>query len=121
MSQYSRIPELTLYSAVNSRMIHIPTDSDWIEVDSAFGGFAIYDAAVFGFGEYSGVNVMGEETCEHVHFNNLIKEQGGKIYINPNLINTRTTDHSINAGFTRSMFRILNYPVKLLKKIVSQV
>lgn len=121
ISQYSRIPELTLYSAVNSRMIHIPVDAQWVDVDSAFGGFAIYDAAVFSFAEYSGVNVEGEETCEHVHFNNLIKEQGGKIYINPMLINTKSTDHSINASFIRSMFRILNYPIKLLKKIVSQI
>lgn len=121
ISQYARIPELTLYSAVNSRMIHIPADSQWIEVDSAFGGFAIYDATVFRFAEYSGVNVDGDETCEHVHFNNLLRKKGGKIYINPMLINAKSTDHSMNASFTRSMLRIFNYPIKLLKKVVPQI
>jgi len=40
---------MTLFSAVNSRMIKISSDSEWIEVKSAFGGLAVYDESVFKF------------------------------------------------------------------------
>ena len=47
--QHSKFPKMTLFSAVNSRMIKISSDSEWIEVKSAFGGLAVYDESVFKF------------------------------------------------------------------------
>lgn len=120
-NQYSKFPELTLFSAVHSRMIKIPSDSDWIEVESAFGGLAVYDASVFKYAKYSGHDSKGEETCEHVKFNQLINKEGGKIFINPRMINTKYTDHSINSSFYSVLARIIKYPIKKLKQIKSQI
>jgi len=59
-----------------------------IEVDSAFGGIAIYKIASIKNCIYVGEHISNErypehsEKCEHVEFNKCIKENGGKIYIN---------------------------------------
>ena len=64
-------------------MITIPKDSEWIEVDSAFGGFTIYKKDMFHYCEYKGINDYGEEFCEHTYFHKILKEKNAKIYINP--------------------------------------
>jgi len=65
-------------SSIYSKMITIPYDSQWIEVDSAFGGFAIYKKFTFLYCEYIGVSEDGEEFCEHTHFNKRLKLIGAK-------------------------------------------
>jgi len=82
--------------AVYSRMLQIPEASEWIEVDSAFGGLAIYKTASIKGLRYVGADANGEEICEHVNFHKLIKDKGGRIFINPRLINAELTDHSIH-------------------------
>jgi len=119
LRQYSKFPEVALFSAVNSRMIKIPANSAWIEVQSAFGGLAIYDSSVFKYARYSGTDSNGEETCEHVEFSRQIVNKGGKIFINPRMINTKYTDHSINSGMYSSLARIIKYPKKKLKQVKS--
>ena len=58
------------------------------EVDSAFGGTAIYKlSSIPDMCNYNGEYENGEEKCEHVDFNICIKNHGGKIYINPNFLN----------------------------------
>ena len=52
----------------------IPTNSDWIEVDSAFGGLAIYKKKCFDIGHYVGTYSNGKEVCEHVSFNLQLKK-----------------------------------------------
>jgi hypothetical protein len=70
-------------------MITIPEDSDWIEVDSAFGGFAIYRrSSLADTAAYEGVE------CEHVTFHDHIRRNGGRIFINPKLINGVESGHS---------------------------
>ena len=60
------------------------------EVDSAFGGIAIYKlSSIPNHCEYNGLYPDGEEKCEHVDFHKCIKENGGKIYINPYFLNDR--------------------------------
>jgi hypothetical protein len=117
LKRYSRFPEAALYVAVNSKMITIPQSDPWIAVESAFGGLALYDSEVFKFANYSGLDENGYETCEHVHFNRIIRRIGGTIYINPRLVNTTKTDHSSRANLFHSMYRIAKYPKKLLKKV----
>ncbi len=73
--------------AVNSRVAHLRSDRGLIAVDSAFGGFAIYQRAAFLAGTYSGLNAQGKEICEHVPFHAMLKNQGYQIYINTALIN----------------------------------
>jgi hypothetical protein len=83
------------FVAVYSRMFTIPEEGEWIEVDSAFGGLAVYKAEVIKGLRYVGSDSQGNEMCEHVNFHQLIKERGGRIFINPHLINAELTDHSI--------------------------
>ena len=85
-----------LWDFVYSKMINIPINTPWIKVDSAFGGFAIYKTQyIFGC-EYIGITSKGTTVCEHVSFNQGIVNNGGLIYINPNFINFKLTDHSLD-------------------------
>jgi len=82
------------FGAIYSKMIVIPQDAQWIEVDSAFGGLAIYKKECLKSGSYIGLTSGGLETCEHVSLHLRIRDDGGKIFINPKLINTDFTEHS---------------------------
>jgi len=81
-------------AAVYSKQIIIPQTSGWIEVDSAFGGIAIYKRSALEQGHYSGIGVGGEEACDHPFLHKTIRANGGKIFINPKLINTNITEHT---------------------------
>jgi hypothetical protein len=83
-----------LVSSVLSRQIRIPIESPWIEVDSAFGGIGIYKAINLGGKFYVGIDSQGGEVCEHVHFHNQIKSEGGRLFINPKFINAGYTEHT---------------------------
>jgi hypothetical protein len=81
-------PMKALRKAVYNRQLHIPQDANWIEVDSAFGGLAIYEAQTFLSGIYSSRTESGEVVCEHVSFHESLKAKGKRIFINPRLINS---------------------------------
>lgn len=54
-----------------------------LEVDSAFGGAAIYKIkSIPPYCRYVGTHPDGHQKCEHVEFNECIKKNGGSIYIN---------------------------------------
>jgi len=111
--KYIKFPEEALSYALRTRSIRIPKNAEWIEVDSAFGGLAIYKSELFDSNaSYSGLTPEGKEVCEHVSFNRQINELKAKIYVNPQLINTRITDHTRRLSFTFTMVRILRYPIK---------
>jgi len=83
-----------IYSSVFSRMINIDSCHDWIKVDSAFGGLAIYRKCVLQDGAfYKGIDDCGEEVCEHVSLHEYICRNGGKIYINPMMTNYSPPEH----------------------------
>lgn len=113
--KYSKFPELALYSSVQSRMIHIPSSEEWIEVDSAFGGFAIYRRKAISDGLYSGLTDAGLAICEHVPFNLHLRSKGFRLFINPALINADSTDHSENAHLGQLLKRIVFYPLKAIR------
>jgi len=81
-------------AAVYAKQIVIPPASSWIEVDSAFGGLAIYKRAALNQGNYSGIGEVGEEVCDHIFLHKIIRSNGGRIFINPGLINTDFTEHT---------------------------
>jgi glycosyltransferase involved in cell wall biosynthesis len=86
------------YSASNyARMIRVREDSEWLEVDSAFGGLAIYRKQAMSNGEYIGLAPDGTEQCEHVAFHGQLRKENKRIFINPRLI---------NAGYTRHWWRV---------------
>jgi hypothetical protein len=94
LDKYCTSHEHTSFAAVYSKMISIPPESDWIQVESAFGGFAIYRRDVIRGAKYVGLTTAGNEICEHVPFHLTIGNQGGKIFINPKLINGSFNEHS---------------------------
>jgi glycosyltransferase involved in cell wall biosynthesis len=76
------------YSYVSKMQRHIPKDSPLIEVDSCFGGCAVYNTEKLKGIRY---NTWREpdliEHCDHISVNFELKRRGGKLYINPNFIN----------------------------------
>ena len=99
-------------TAVKAKQIVIPKDTDWIEVDSAFGGMAIYHRRVLENGKYIGIREDGTKICEHVTLHRQIKEQGFKIFINPALINGTRTNHGK---------RFINYVLKQVLNLLGHV
>lgn len=85
-------------AAVYAKQVTIPQSADWIEVDSAFGGLAIYKVAALAKGEYFGLGQYGEEVCDHPFLHKSMREAGKRIFINPKLINTDLTEHTQHLG-----------------------
>lgn len=81
-------------ASVYLKMIRIPQDAPWIEVQSAFGGFAIYTREAITSGRYTGLYPDGSEWCEHVPFHGELRAAGHKVFINPALINTDYSSHT---------------------------
>ena len=88
------------FYAVDRKMHTIPETAAPIEVESAFGGTAIYKAQAYRAGTYKGI-CDGKGLCEHVPFHEAIRQAGGKIYLNPGFVNARR-------GRTWSAFNFLN-------------
>jgi hypothetical protein len=89
--------ETALRIAIYSKMVRIPTSRDWIEVDSAFGGLAIYRKAILTGASYRGRDAAGAPVCEHVALHAAIRARHGRIFINPALINSGYNRHSFDA------------------------
>jgi len=116
--KYLKFPEQALTYSLRARSIRIPKNSEWIEVDSAFGGLAIYKSELIdSTANYKGMTLEGKAICEHVSFNNEIRESGARIYVNPRMINTRITDHTRRLSALFTSIRIAKYPIKILSKL----
>ena len=112
---YVRFPESALTFSIRSRMLRINKKSNWIKVDSAFGGFAIYKSQFLLMSNYyEGLDANGKMVCKHVTFHKKLTDNGAKIYINPAMINTKYTDHSRQITFWPTVIRFM----KNLKKLV---
>jgi hypothetical protein len=110
--------EDALVSAVHSRMIKIDKNSKWIEVDSAFGGAAIYKRKIFNlpFLSYKGHDNSSNEICEHLSFHSRIRKNGYKIYINPKFINAAYTDHTQHLFFHKKLMRLIKNSLHFLSE-----
>ncbi|MET0533427.1 MAG: glycosyltransferase family 2 protein [Steroidobacter sp.] len=96
--QYARLRPMfghprALAIAIHSRMVRLSPHAEWIEVDSAFGGLAIYRREALLAGDYSGVQ-GAQSVCEHVPLHAQLRAKGLRIFLNPALINAHRTDHS---------------------------
>jgi len=96
--------------------LRISPSANWIRTESSFGGLAIYKREVLNGARYSGTNKNGEIICEHVPFHSVINNNGGRIYINPMLINTRVTDHSLNSQQLARLKRLISYIPKFFRR-----
>lgn len=94
--------------SILSKMIRIDPAGPWLEVDSAFGGLAIYRRPLLEDVWYDGRTEDGEALCEHVPFHEELLRRGSKIFINPALINAGVVGHAEYAtslGYARFWFR----------------
>ena len=80
--------------AVYSRQVIIPVDSNWIPVDSAFGGLAVYKRSVLQDFRYSATLSNGDHVCEHVTLHAQMTANGAKLFINPKLVNCSWNTHN---------------------------
>jgi hypothetical protein len=97
--------EQALTLAVHSRMVRLEPTAEWIEVDSAFGGLAIYRREALLTSRYRGLDEKGREICEHVPLHADLRARGVRIFINPALINAHRTDRSASAGLRARLRR----------------
>lgn len=88
-----------------SRMIHLPATQPMLEVDSAFGGLAVYERAAVLSSRYRGLTTDGEPICEHVTLCEQMRQAGNRIFINPSLINANRTRHASSKKFFRRLRR----------------
>jgi hypothetical protein len=85
--------------AIYSRMRRISISSPWIEVSSGFGGLGIYKAEIFSQFDYTLNSEDSPTESEHVTLSNRIIQTGGRIYINPRMINNYFNTYNINRFF----------------------
>lgn len=112
--------------AIWNKMRNIPIHASPIEVQSAFGGLAIYKRWIFERARYSlKINDLGFTESEHVSFNFEISDLGGKLYIQPSLVNFAWNPHNLSSF---SWFRRLDSLLrdskwltlrKILRKLIS--
>jgi len=103
--------------AVYSKMVTINKDAPWIQVQSAFGGLAIYKRNSIVSGNYVGKNQQGLEVCEHVSLNTSIHGNGGKLFINPAMITGRWNVHNAPMQTREKMKRYLKIVLLDMKRI----
>jgi hypothetical protein len=116
--RYIKFPEIALSYALRARSLRIPRDADWIEVDSAFGGLAIYKSELLNSEAfYDGLRSDGKVICEHVPFHKQLRNLGARLFVNPALVNARTTDHTRRLSLLFTILRLVRYPVKLIKNL----
>jgi hypothetical protein len=112
---------------VYSKMKIIKKRSNWISVNSAFGGLAIYKTEIFHRYNYS-KEFYSVET-DHVSLNRKIVKAGGKIYINPMLINSHFNEYNLNRMLLFRLTRnfiwrngsIYRFFVKYFKGMLSKI
>ena len=85
---------------VMERQIPIYRDHAPIPVNSAFGGLGLYKTsfALKAVNAYIGLNKDGDETCEHVSFNEAIVKAGGNLYVFPALRNSTPPGYLVGNG-----------------------
>jgi hypothetical protein len=91
--------DLTRRESIYNRMKVLPRYSNWIKVDSAFGGFAIYKTYWFLKNDYSIYTHEIFTNSEHVDFNLKCVSSGANFYIVPSLMNSGWNEYNINRFF----------------------
>jgi len=79
--------------AVKRKQSAIDPKANLIEVNSAFGGLAIYTREAFLAGRYAGTDDLagGIDVADHIPFHRALRKNGYRIFINPALINCDKT------------------------------
>ena len=91
--------------AVLARMLHLAPSLPPIEVDSAFGGLALYRREALQGARYEGLTPEGDEVCEHVALHLAMRRAGRRLYVVPALINAHKTRHGGRHALLRTLRR----------------
>jgi hypothetical protein len=108
------------YLAIYSKMRKIRVTEPWIEVQSGFGGLAIYKTIIFTNYNYSSNSDKFNES-EHVTIHKKITNSGGKIFINPAFINSKWNTYNINRYFLIRQIRRIFYNTGLVYKLYKRL
>lgn len=88
----------------------------FVEVESAFGGLAVYKVSVVKGCRYHGLDAEGKSVCEHLSFNEGVRKNGGRIVIDRRLTNSSLNEHS-QAATLKGLIRLAKtYYVEPLKR-----
>jgi hypothetical protein len=105
--------------AIYSKMRQIEKSSDWIEVLSGFGGLGIYRSELFQNFDYSLQAADFPNESEHVAFSRKIVQSGGKLFINPRMINNFYNTYNVNRFFIIRQIREIYWNLgKHLRKLI---
>ena len=102
---YDRARKLVLYN----KMHVISKRAKWIEVNSAFGGLAIYKSKWFIDFDYSKFSESNVLVSEHVDFNLKCTNAKAKFYIVPKFIISNWNEYNINKIFMVRQLRSMRY------------
>lgn len=98
---------------IYDKMRFIPSWSNPIRVESAFGGVALYKASIFLRYDYEKDSGTSQE-CEHVSLHRKIVDGNGQIFIVPSFTNCGWNEHSINKIWLVRFIRRVKGHIKLL-------
>jgi len=92
-SSISGVDEQTATAKLFSqRMVSLSPTTNWIRVDSAFGGLGIYRKGLLRLSSYRG-QLGGHSVCEHVPFHMGFAFWRKRLFINPALLNGDAPEH----------------------------
>lgn len=92
-SSISGVDEQTATAKLFSqRMVSLSPTTNWIRVDSAFGGLGIYRKGLLRLSRYRG-RLGGHSVCEHVPFHMGFAFWRKRLFINPALLNGDAPEH----------------------------
>jgi hypothetical protein len=87
---------------VTAKQVVLDPRAGLIEVDSAFGGLAIYRREAFLAGRYAGTDKRGGfDVADHIPFHDDMRAKGYKIYINCALINCARYPDAVETKLTQ--------------------
>ncbi|CAF3600360.1 unnamed protein product [Rotaria sp. Silwood1] len=84
VSRYPQYSDIAIKIYIEVHTKPIPKDYTLIPVQSAFGGFAVYQTRYLSNCTYDAFDDQSPYgKCEHVSFNECVIRNGGKIFVNP--------------------------------------
>jgi hypothetical protein len=91
-------------------MLRLENGTQWIPVQSAFGGIAIYKTKIFFDSDYGSSD--STEGCEHVDFNLKASMLGYRLVINPAFVNSHWNSYNLNRLYIVRLYRKLGISLK---------
>jgi len=89
------VSDFSRHKFIYQKMKKIEKSANWISVNSAFGGFAIYKPWVFMNFNYEKIN-RSYTVSEHVGFHEKTTAAGAKYFINPYMVNCHVNEYNLN-------------------------